>query len=56
MSGVLITWSVSGSRAKTAPTDLGGAEPRPTPIDDFPPKLEESVEHSRVRIRADMVD
>jgi hypothetical protein len=32
------------------------AEPRPRPIDDFLPKLEESVEHSRVRIRADAVD
>jgi hypothetical protein len=33
-----------------------GAEPRPRPIDDFLPKLEESVERSRVRIRADVVD
>jgi len=48
--------SLSRSRAKTAPPDLGGAEPRPTPIDDVLPKLEESVERSRVRIRADVVD
>jgi hypothetical protein len=32
------------------------AAPSPRPMDDFLPKLEESVERSRVRIRADVVD
>jgi len=53
---VRITWSVSGSRAKTAPTDLGGRRAAAEADRRIPPKLEESVERSRVRIRADVVD
>jgi hypothetical protein len=43
-----------GSRTKQRRPTWCRAEPRP--IDDFLPKLEESVERSRVRIRADVVD
>ena len=43
------------ARKQRRPTS-GRVEPRPRLIDDFLPKLEESVERPRVRIRAVVVD